>query len=101
MTEIDIDMPDRNDVRGAIAQIERVMRENGLTMASRGTLKTYPGCTHWHYKRGDEKGTLEITLLAGGKRVWFTIQTARRAPWIDQVLPRLKAALEKRESPES
>ena len=101
MTEIDIDMPDRDDPPRAIARVERVMRDAGLRQVSRGTLKSYAGSTHWHYKRGDEPGTLEITLHPSKQRVWFKVQVGRRAPWIDELIPQLKAELEKRKSPGS
>jgi hypothetical protein len=96
MTEIEIDMPERDDTPRAIERIERVMSDHDLRLVSRGTLKTYRGCVHWHYKNGDDPGTLEITLWSKRNRLWFKIQSGRRAPWIDQILPRLKRSLERK-----
>ena len=96
MTEIEIDMPERDDTPRAIERIERAMSDYGLRLASRGTLKTYPGCVHWHYTNGSDPGTLEITLWSQRNRLWFKIQSGRRAQWIDQILPRLKRELERK-----
>ena len=96
MTEIEIDMPDRDHASRAIERIERATSDHGLRLASRGTLKRYPGCVHWHYKNGNERGTLEITLWSQRNRLWFKVQSGRRAPWIDQMLPRLKRTLERK-----
>ena len=89
-------MPGREKQTRAIARIERVMRLHGLRMVSRGTLKTYPGCTHWHYKNDDEKGTLELTLWSETNRLWFKVQSGRRAAWIDDMIRRLKTELERK-----
>jgi hypothetical protein len=29
----------------------------GLRLTLKGTLAKYPGCIHWHFKRGRERGT--------------------------------------------
>jgi hypothetical protein len=94
MTEIDIDMPGLRNVARAARRIERVISGHKLELASRGTLKKYPGCIHWHCRRAGSKGTLEITLWPLKNRVWFKIQSGRRAAWIDELIPSLKRTLE-------
>ena len=81
----------------AIARIDDAIAACGLLTTMKGTLKSYPGCTHWHCKRGRETGTLEITLDPARARAWFKVQTGRRATWIDDVIPKLKLALEQQD----
>src|SRR5687768_17700711 len=59
----------------AIARIDAALAAHGLLVTMKGTLKSYPGCTHWHCKSGNEKGTLEITLWPAQKRAWFKVQS--------------------------
>jgi hypothetical protein len=93
MREIEIKLANIEDTPAAIARIENAVNAHGLTITSRGSLKSYPGCTHWHCKRGREKGTLEITFWPAKKRAWFKVQAAREAPWIDELLPILMRAM--------
>jgi hypothetical protein len=95
MREVEIDIPNIEDTGGVVRRVESILTSHDLTMHSRGTVKSYPGCTHWHWKRGAEAGTLEVTLWPAQRRLWFKVQSARAAPWIDQLIPVLKADLEK------
>ena len=94
VTETDINIRDVDDTAGVISRVESVLTSHGLTMHSRGSVKSYPGCTHWHWKNGRQAGTLEVTLWPARRRLWFKVQSGRRAAWIDQLVPVLKAALE-------
>lgn len=94
MTEIDIDMPEAGDVVRACRRIEQVMAGHNLDLASRGTLKKHPGCIHWHWRRAGEPGTLEITLWPRKGRVWLKVHPRRWVPWMDELIPRLRRALE-------
>ena len=94
MTEIDIKLPGIDDADGVIQRVESTLASHGLTMHSRGTVKSHPGCTHWHWKSGRQSGTLEVTFWPARRRLWFKVQSGRRAAWIDQIVPVLKAALE-------
>ena len=62
----------------------------------KGSLSTYPGSIHWHYKSSGQKGTVEITLLAAQRRIWLQVQDGRRAAWIDRELPAIRREIEKR-----
>lgn len=95
MTEIDIKVSDIEDTNRGIARLEAILRSHGLSLRSCGTLKTLPGCTHWHWNNGNRRGTLEVTLWPAKRRLWFKVQAGRRAGWIDQIIPVLKADLEK------
>jgi hypothetical protein len=48
---------------------------------------------HWHYKRGRQRGTLEITLWPLGRRAWFAVHANRGAAWIDDAITAIGAAL--------
>ncbi len=95
MTETDINVPRIEDADRVIRRVESVLTSHGLTMHSRGTVKSYPGCTHWHFKDGKHAGTLEVTYWPAKRRVWFKVQAKRTAAWIDQLVPVLKEDLEK------
>jgi hypothetical protein len=64
--------------------IERIAESLGISLQLKTTLKKYPGCIHWHYKKGKERGTLEITLWPQQHRLWFTIHEGRKAEWIEE-----------------
>jgi hypothetical protein len=55
----------------------------------RTSLRTFPGCVHWHVKRGREPGTLEITFWPQERRAWFTIHDGRQAEWIEKSMKTL------------
>ena len=43
----------------------------------KGTLASFPNCVHWHWKRGKERGTLEITWWGKQDRLWFKVAAGR------------------------
>jgi hypothetical protein len=52
----------------------------------RTSLRSYPGCLHWHIKHNIEKsGTLEFTILPTGE-CWLNVHRNRHKPWIDDIL---------------
>lgn len=75
--------------------VDRCFAEAGLQVTLRGSLGKYPGCTHWHLKRGRERGTLEFTLLADGSLAWFSIQGGRTGEWLEEAIAQLRPRLEK------
>lgn len=80
--------------------LEGVIAHSGLQIRSRRTLRTYPGSQHWHVHKPGERGTLEITLWPEGKRVWFSVHDNRRAEWMGDIVPQLKAWVEKQVPPQ-
>jgi len=94
MEQIEFNVPGRRDLKNADALIERVCAGHGLQVAMKGSLATYPGSIHWHYKKPKQKGTLELTLLRSQRRIWAAIHTNRNAPWIEELLPRIRAGIE-------
>jgi hypothetical protein len=95
MEQIEFRVPARRDLKRADILIERVCAAHGLHAAMKGSLATYPGSIHWHYKKPKQKGTLELTLLRSQRRIWAAIHTNRKAPWIEEVLPAVRAAIER------
>ena len=82
MREIEIHFDSRADPGGVERSIDQAIGDAGLTVRLRGSLRKFPGCVHWHVKRGRQPGTLEITFWPREHRAWFTIQDGRRADWI-------------------
>jgi hypothetical protein len=94
--EIGILVPQNVLADKIISVVDRAIVDLGLTAAMRGSLKSYPGSTHWHLKRGIARGTLEITWWPEERRLWIKIQSGRKAPWIDEITPRFKREIESR-----
>lgn len=93
--EIEFTVPHDADLTQAVKLIEKICAQYDLILAMKGSLAAYPGCVHWHYKRQNQKGTLELTLFARDRRVWAKVQDGRKAPWIDEDLPALQWAIER------
>jgi hypothetical protein len=71
MNEIEFRIPQNCDLRNAEHVIERVSEDCGLNLALKGSLAKFPGCTHWHYKKKQQSGTLELTLYVRARRILF------------------------------
>lgn len=92
-----IEIPLTSSADGDIERaIDESIADAGLRVTLRGSLRQYAGCIHWHVKRGDEPGTLEITFWPREHRAWFSIQDGRTADWIDDALMNLASALQRR-----
>ena len=76
-----------------VAQVEAAVGRVGLVVSMKGTLAKFPGCTHWHLKRGGERGVLEVTLWPAEKRLWLSVQDGRKGAWIDEAVERLARVL--------
>ena len=94
MLEIDARLAPGTQAPEVPDRVESLCAAQGLIMATRGTLATYPGCVHWHFKRPGEKGTLEITWWAKTARLWFKVADGREGPWIRAAIERVKKELE-------
>ena len=62
--------------------VRKLAEEFGLRVTSDGRLRTYPGSSHWHLKRGQEAGTLEVTHWPQKNRVWVSYHTNRATVWV-------------------
>ena len=67
------------------ATLEQTASWAGL-VAERGSLKSYPGSTHWHFRRPGSRGTLEATWFPHTERLWLSYHENRYAPWMDDMV---------------
>lgn len=93
MREVEVSWPEGIETERMAQCVEKCAQEQGLVMTLRGVLRSYPGSIHWHWKRGKERGVLEITLWPQTRRLWFSVQARRTAAWIDALLPVLRTAI--------
>ncbi len=93
MTYDEIDLPRSYSLADAARAIEEVCETEGLRVGTRGTLATHPGSIHWHYKKGKETGTLEVTLLNRERRILLSVAQNRIAPWGESAMERISEAL--------
>jgi hypothetical protein len=94
MVEVEIRVPPGVDWEHAEQSVEGLCAAEGLAAALKATLVRYPGSVHWHFKRAQEPGTLEITLWESAHRIWFSTRAGRAAPWIDDAMSRLRGELD-------
>ena len=99
MTEIEVIFPKAFDADAVVSAIERAGANEALHLTMKTTLKKYPGCTHWHFKTGEESGVLEVTWWpdSEGKRpsrLWLSAHNNRQADWMLEIIPRLKKRIE-------
>ena len=94
MIEVELQIPADEKSDSVVKVVEQVCNANGLTHTLKGTLASYPGCVHWHFKMSKQKGTLEITWWEDENRLWFKVAKGRTGAWIDEALPKLKKQIE-------
>ncbi len=95
MQNVEVDVPQGCNLKEANRIIELLCKNEGLSMKMRGTLRSFPGSTHWHFNRRSEKGTLEVTLWPKESKIWFSIHDNRKGTWTDEVVDRLAKAARK------
>ena len=94
MIEVQLQIPDSVNTNALVRVVENICIANGLTCTLKGTLAGYPGCVHWHFRRGRQKGILEMTWWEMEHRLWFKVADHRKATWIEEDLPVLKKKIE-------
>ena len=94
MIEVELLVPADARSEVVIKVVEQVCTANGLVCARKGTLASYPGCIHWHFRLGKQKGTLEITWWESEDRLWFKVSKGRTGKLINEALPKLKKQIE-------
>jgi hypothetical protein len=95
MLEVELQIPKGVESKTVPGIVEEVCASNELTCALKGTLVSYPGSIHWHFKQGKQRGTLEITWWESEHRLWFKVTSGRTSAWIQKSLPQLKEQIEK------
>jgi hypothetical protein len=94
MIEIEVALPDTADDESVVAAVEEAAGHEELSVTMKGRLASYSGSTHWHFKRGKERGTLEATYWPARRRLWLSIQAGRTAAWVEECASRLRGAIE-------
>lgn len=93
MQRIEISVkPTQGDVRLYIDMIVRLYVDRGYE-GTVGTLKTYPGSTHWHLRNPEERGTIELTWWPEKHRCWISIHDNRRGGWQATAIEKLTQIL--------
>ena len=95
MVEVELQISDRADTDTLVRLVEQICTGNRLTCTLKGTLAKYPGSIHWHFKKDDQKGIVEITWWETAGRLWFKLAGNRRGDWIEDSIPVLKEQIEK------
>jgi hypothetical protein len=96
MREQPIMLPANHDASAVEASVDAALAAFGLSITVKDTLKQYPGCTHWHAKRGKQAGILEATYWPAQQRLWLSVHHNRSAAWIEAIIEPLRADIEQR-----
>jgi hypothetical protein len=101
MENLDIKSPVNLDAETIASVIEQVCATANLRVTMKSTLKKYPGCIHWHLKKEDERGILEITWWpcdaeTKRPRLWLSVHRNRTADWVESLKPEIKTMIEAR-----
>ena len=91
-----VKLPPHADLARVKGLVESTCRSRGLSGHVKTSLKSYPGSVHWHFKKGDERGVIEVTFWEGQRRLWINVHSNRTGPWTTDEVRGLKADLEKR-----
>lgn len=59
------------------------VQERELNIQMKGSLKKFKNSVHWHFKKGKEKGILELTYWQMKEKMWFSVHINRNAEWIE------------------
>ena len=95
MLEVDIALQPDTDLPNLESLVETSCAAEDLHITLKGTLAKYPGCTHWHFKKGRERGTLELTWWPAERRLWFNVSSSRAGAWLDEAIARLRRVWER------
>ena len=99
MKQIEIEVPATGNLTDLDEAIEEAADAAGLRATLRGGLTQYPGATHWHFKRADDPGTLEITWWPREMRLWLAVHDNRDAEWIEPAMRAIQQTLNARLRP--
>ena len=95
MIEVELQIPDEVETEAVVRVVEHVCASQDLICTAKGTLLRYPGSIHWHFNRGNQKGTLEITWWEREHRLWFKVASNRKSTWIAESMSFIKEQIEK------
>jgi len=93
MREIEIPLPAGVDVESIEGTLVEACEQMGLRVRMRSTLAAYRGSLHWHLKRGNERGILEVTFVPEPTRLWLAVHANREGTWTDEAVTHLPTLL--------
>ena len=96
MTTREVPVPPSVDSATIADIIEETIKTSGLRVAIRRSLSGYPNSQHWHLKRGQAIGTLELTWWPSRNRLWASVHANRAGAWALAEIESLSGALEDR-----
>ena len=94
MIEVELQIPANVSSEHVTEVVENACISHNLICTRKGTLASYPGCIHWHFKMGKQKGTLEITWWEAKNRLWLKVAKGRMGDWIAESITVLKKKIE-------
>lgn len=94
MKKFDIRLPLNPVSNKIVTKFEKAVFSHALLIKSRGTLKTIPGCVHWHIICKGNKGTLEATFDKNRLCLWLCYHDNRYADWIDVAVKKIRKTFE-------
>lgn len=94
MIEIEIRISKKIKPATLVKVVEKNCSDHHLLCTLKGTLAKYPDCIHWHFRKDEQRGTLEITWWEKEHRLWVKVADNRAGTWIDESLPILKKKIE-------
>ena len=92
MRNVEVDVPTDYDLDAVEKVIETLCTREGLSRKTKRTLRSHPGCAHWHYRMGRETGTLEITISPEESKIFFSVHDNRKGSWTYEYADRLAMA---------
>ena len=95
MITADVKLPRSVDLRSVEAIVQKTCKARGLELRMKTSLVSYPGSAHWHYGKGADRGTIEVTFWKGERRLWISVHSNRAGAWTKGEMRELKSDLEK------
>lgn len=73
--------------------VEKLAKDYGLLITQKTTLSTKKGSYHWHFKKRNQRGILEITYWPQKSQFWLDIHDNRRSEWNIKLIEPLAASI--------
>ena len=74
--------------------LQAVLEEFGMELTSAGwPLAGVPDSRHWHIRRSERRGTLEVTFQPEAAKLWVSVHANRDGGWAVQACPKFARAL--------
>ncbi len=94
MIRYEVKIGPKEDLSHSELLIEKCCGKELLVIVMKGGLKSYQKSVHWHFRKRDQKGTLEFTLWPEQRRIWISIHSGRKGSWMKEAIPRLRKEIE-------